>query len=525
MNMSQFQNASFRLFFCCIIILISSLTGCTTNEPPVLTIIHTNDTHSQFDARINNGDTLGGFIERAAIIEAMRETDPNLLYFDGGDMVQGSPYFNIFKGLVEMQGMNLLGLNAATLGNHEFDNGQAFLVEMIKKADFPFLSCNLNCDSTILAPYIKKHIIIQHNNMQIGVTGITTALGDLVSNNHLHGIQFIDPLEAANQQAAILREQGCDLIIVLSHVGYERNDTTGDRRIALLSENIDLIIGGHTHTNLEHGVTLTNAKGQPVTITQTGGRENAMGRIRIEMQPDTLGTPAKWMVKNITCDKLYPKDYNLTGKGKEAQTFLQPFTDSLQSQMDITIGHAPVTMQRFRPQSPLGNFTADALRYMSAKHLEQMADVAIMNIGGIRSDLDSGTVTIGDIYRSFPFENSLTLLQIKGDQLELLLQRLAGKKLEALSGVQITLQTINHKTIAKDIRVGGKKIDPNRYYWIATIDYLAEGNDGLRALANPNRRIDTGILLRNMMITYISELTQKGKPVAASIDNRVIELK
>lgn len=514
-----------KFHFAILWIALLLLSSCSDQTPHLL-IVHTNDTHSQIDAAPANDPYTpgqGGMVQRGAIMEAMRAQDPSLLYFDGGDMVQGSPYFNVYKGIMEMKAMNIMGLKASTFGNHEFDNGIDFLVEMLKVADFPIVSCNLDCSQTPLAPYVKRSIVFTHNGVKIGVTGATLNPEGLVFMKNIAGVVYTDPAVSVHEETQNLKEQGCDLIILLSHNGYADKDNYGDRRIAAHSRYLDLIIGGHTHSNLENGEVAPNLDGRNVMITQTGGRCNPMGAINIEMMKDTIaGSKARWMVKSIECSKLHPESLQLEGYGQSMEEFVSPYRTELEATMQQKLGYAPETMDKGRPQGLLGNFTADALRYMGELKGGKAVDVAIMNNGGLRSTINRGDVTLGDIYSVYPFENTLTLIDLKGEDLDKLVRSLAGRGLEALSGLEVTLGQDGDKTVARKILVGGKKIQPNHIYRIATIDYLAEGNGGMMALTRGTIE-NTGILLRDMMTEYVTILTREGKLIESQLDKRVVK--
>lgn len=509
------------------LLIATLLVSCSSNEAPTITILHTNDTHSQIEPSTGK-HTRGGVVERASIIEKIKQDDPSVIYLDGGDMVQGSPYFNIFKGEVEVLAMNQQGLNAATLGNHEFDNGLESLAEMLSKAKFPMLSCNYDCSGTPIEPYVKRSMIIKRNGVKIGLSGVTCDPNGLIFNRNWEGIKYLDPIQEANKVAKELRDEKCDLVILISHIGYDDNDAWGDRNIAINSKDIDIIIGGHSHTNIENGYQTLNADGKPIWITQTGGKDYPIGRLKIEMQkatgPKNSHRTTKFEIKQVLIDKIHPDSLDLTGYGEMAKKLIRPFQDSLQSKMSSVIGIASETMLRNRPQSLLSNFTADALKEFGEQYYGKPMDMGIMNFGGLRSDLDKGDITIGTMFRIYPFENALTILEIKGEYLEKAIKAVAGKKLEAFSGSEVVLTTKNNKTEATTILIGGKPIDQQRIYYVATIDYLAEGNDGLSALTYAEKTTNTGILLRDVMTQKVKELTAEGKNIESQLDNRVIDL-
>lgn len=503
--------------------IASILTACHSNDNPTLTIIHTNDTHSQFEPSTEETPQ-GGVIERAALIDLARQEDPSLLYVDAGDMVQGSPYFNIYNGELEIMAMNAQGLEACTMGNHEFDNGIDALTKMYQKAKFQILSCNYDCSDTPLNQFVKKYSIIERNGIKIGLTGVTCNPEGLIFARNIEGVKYLDPAESANATAAELRQQGCDIVVLLSHIGYfpdEKGDEANDKQIARSSKDIDIIIGGHTHSWIVGGDSVTNAKGKRVWIAQTGGKHSPIGRIRVEMQKSS-DKNRKYEVKNVVIDNLEKGEKDLSKYGQAIRELFAPCHDSLSATMGTVIGYAPETMLRLRPQSLLTNFTSDALRIFGERLYGKKMDVGIMNFGGLRSDLDKGDVTVGTMFRIYPFENTISILEIKGKYLEQAIRNVAGKGLEGFSGISVTLHNDNDRMVATKVLVEGKAIDPERTYYVSTIDYLAEGNDGLSPLPYASKVTNTDILLRDLMTSWVKELTAQGKNIESKIDDRVI---
>lgn len=498
-------------------------------QAPVINIIHTNDTHSQIEPeKGRQGEMLGGVVERAAMIGLFRNEDPELLYLDAGDMVQGSPYFNVFKGEVEILCMNQQQLAATTFGNHEFDNGIDFLKAMRERADFPLVSCNYHCEKTPLSSLIVPHVIMACHGVKVGITGVTVNPGDLIFGRHWQGITFEDPRTAVSRETELLRNEGCDLVIVLSHLGYQPTPTTDENMIydgdlVSATRGIDIIIGGHTHTNIEEGVYVNDLDGHPVLITQTGGKGSPIGHLKITMKEGSRYEGCRYSIDSIVCHKLHPADYDLTPYGQEMSEFIAPYKESLQNQMNVRVGYAPVSLDRKRPQPVLGNFTADAFRIMGEQYTGRKMDLGLMNIGGLRADLNEGNVTLGTLFSIYPFENTLTIVDLKGDELTKLVQSNAGRKLDAWSGLKVTLEMEGDKVIAKDVTVDGQPIDPERVYTIATIDYLAEGNSGMSALTRCVSSQNTGILLRDVMIEYVKQLEAANQPVMAERDDRIID--
>lgn len=507
-------------------VMLIVLSGCSAAEgpAPVLHIVHTNDTHSQIDPLEVDMKPSGGVRERAAFIEMLSQEDPETMYFDAGDMMQGTPYYNIYKGVVEVELMNMQGLIATTLGNHEFDNGMESLDSILQARKFKVLCCNYDCTGTPLERDVEESMILERKGVKIGVTGVSTDPDNLIFKKYWNGITYYDPSECANRVAGKLRAQGCDLIILISHVGYEHSDNSRkDRWIAQNSKDIDLIIGGHTHTNIENGVSVPNKEGRPVMITQTGAKAEPIGKIEIQMQKNTGNTPNKWMVKEIKCSKLHPEMYDLSNYARKIEEFIAPYRDSIEELMNNEIGYADETLKRARPQGKENNLIADVLyQYGQKLHPEQM-DMSVMNFGGIRAPLSKGPITMGDIFRILPFENYLSICSMTGATMERLIRQTAGKKLECFGGpIEIHLETHNDKTEATKILCHGKPIHPDSIYWVTTVDYVSEGNDGMTAFMDSKKILNTGILVRDMMIEYVKEQTAAGKHINSKLDGRVV---
>lgn len=511
---------NFKLLLLALTLVLSTTLRA---QGPTLTIIHTNDTHSQVEPAVKKGQSSGGVVERASMLELMREIDPQLLYVDAGDMVQGTPYFNMYNGEVEIKAMNQQGVLLSTFGNHEFDNGTQFLADMLKNANFPILSCNYDCTGTPLEKYVKRSLIIKKKGLKIGFTGVTVNPNGLISKHNWEGIKYSDPSTSANEVAAELRKQGCDIVILISHEGYDRTDARGDRRIAAASKDIDIIIGAHSHTNLEHGYKMKNADGKAIWITQTGGKNNPIGRLVI-MTGKSQTQGRKYEVKEVIADKLHPEDYDLAGRGKEMEELIAPYKEKMAAKMNEVIGNAPEAMDRHKPQGLLGNFTSDALRVIGEKLYGHKMDVGLMNFGGLRTDLDKGDVTVSELFQIFPFENTVAILELKGKDLEAMIKGTAGHGLEALSGTNVTLEKEGDRIYASEVKINGEDIDPEKIYYVATIDYLAEGNDGVSPLRRAVKNTNTHKLLRDEMIEYVRDLTKQGKLVESKVDNRVKQL-
>ena len=247
-----------------------------------ITILHTNDMHSRIEP-FSSGSFkgIGGMAQRSSIINEIRKKEKNVLLFDAGDIFQGTPYFNFYGGELEFKLMSQMKYDAATLGNHDFDNGLDGLKKQLKHASFPFVCANYDFSKTILKNSFKPYKIFLKDGVKIGVFGIGVELNGLVPKELYKETKYLDPLVEANKISDKLKNKmGCDLIVCLSHLGLMYNSNkVSDLVIAQKSKNIDLIIGGHTHSFLEKPILETNLDGKKVIINQVGWGGINIGKI------------------------------------------------------------------------------------------------------------------------------------------------------------------------------------------------------------------------------------------------------
>ncbi|MGV3761063.1 bifunctional metallophosphatase/5'-nucleotidase [Parapedobacter sp.] len=255
-----------------------------SEERVSLTILHTNDVHSRIEPFPMDGSRfqgLGGVARRATLVERIRREQRNVLLLDAGDMVQGTPYFNLFGGKVELELMSKMGYDAGTFGNHEFDNGLEGLADMIPYATFPFLTANYDFSDTILHGKTRNYLTFKKQGLRIGVFGLGIELAGLVDPTLCRGVRFLDPISKANEIASRLKnDYRCDLVICLSHLGYRYgDDKVSDRVLAAQTRDIDLIIGGHTHTFMPEPESIRNLDGKITSINQVGFAGINLGRL------------------------------------------------------------------------------------------------------------------------------------------------------------------------------------------------------------------------------------------------------
>lgn len=276
-----------------------SLQSFASKNTKHITVLHTNDVHSHIDpfpSTDSNFPNQGGVARRATLVEAIRKENPNTLLLDAGDIFQGTPYFNFYGGELEFKLMSMLKYDAATIGNHDFDNGIDGLFAQLPHAQFDFLSANYDFKNTVLNTQVKPYKIFVKDGIKIGVFGVGIELVGLVDPQMYKETEYLNPVEIAQDMSRILKEEEyCDLVICLSHLGYHyKTEKISDLVLASKTKNIDLIIGGHTHTFLPKPTFAKNSVGENVLVNQVGCYGINLGRI----------------------DFYFDNDKNLASKGK-----------------------------------------------------------------------------------------------------------------------------------------------------------------------------------------------------------------
>ncbi len=263
-----------------------SFSSFKSLETKHLTILHTNDVHSYIDpfpADHPRNANMGGVSRRAAMIETIRQENPNLLLLDAGDIFQGTPYFNYYGGELELKLMSMMKYDLGTMGNHDFDNGIDGFNSQIHHATFDFVTSNYDFNNTVLQGKTKQYKIFDKNGIKVGIFGLGIELAGLVDSKNYKETKYLNPVEIAQDLSHKLKhEQKCDLVICLSHLGYkykDEQDKISDIKLATLTKDIDLIIGGHTHTFLDKPTILKNSEGKEVIVNQAGCYGINMGRI------------------------------------------------------------------------------------------------------------------------------------------------------------------------------------------------------------------------------------------------------
>lgn len=253
----------------------------------LITVLHTNDTHSQIDPILPNDKNYpdkGGVARRATLVRRVREENPNTLLIDAGDVLQGTPYFNFYKGEVEYKAMSLIGYDAGTLGNHEFDNGVESLAKALRFANFDIVSTNYDVRGSALDNKVKTHVVKELGGVRVGLFGLGISPGGLITPDNFQPLKYLDPVRMARGAVKLLREQEkCTLVLGMSHLGYYPNpksaDDLGDTQVAAQVDGIDFIASGHTHTFMERPVVQKTPSGKGAIIFQVGRSGIYVGRV------------------------------------------------------------------------------------------------------------------------------------------------------------------------------------------------------------------------------------------------------
>lgn len=488
--------------------------GSKNPNPGEFVILFTNDFHSQIEpiskTASSNADR-GGAKRLKALVDSVRAAEPVVLLADAGDLVQGTYYFTLLNGTVEMMMLDELGYDIRTIGNHEFDKKMIGLGEMFAMSKCPVIATNYDFSNTALAPYVQPSRILDAGDLKIGFIGMNVMLDGLVNPKSCEGVIWQDALDVADDEAARLREQGADMVIALSHLGYSKNSSSvyQDRGVAMNTRNIDMIIGGHSHTFINHADYVTNLDGEDVPIVQTGSKGICLGyaKIRLDRNSRPSFTYRLIPVKSHLDEKV---DASFSAK-------IDSYTSDIAKRMEEVIGYCPTAMSKGNPESPLGNLTADGLLWAAKKFHDVDADVSIYNSGGIRSSIARGDFTVGDVFTLYPFDNVLSVVTMKGKDLKKFFDTVA-----VYGGMPVNKEVrliISDNTV-RSLTIKGKEVDDDQTYTIATIDYLTDTEDYFNAHIS---RKDYDILVWEYYTEYFRYLSEQNNgEITASKDGRII---
>lgn len=463
-----------------------------------LVLLHTNDTHSQIDP--DDIDNSGGIARRKILVDSVRAANPNTLLIDAGDAVQGTLYFNLFKGEVEQKAMNALGYDLRILGNHEFDNGTENLAKVLKLSDAEFLATNYDLSQSALKDIFHKYTTRRVGNRKIGFIALNLNPKGMIAEGNYDGVKYLDAIESANAAAWWLKNvDSCDMVVAISHLGYAPSTPPGDKALAAASSNIDVIIGGHSHDlitpDAKGNLTcrVNNRDGRPVLVTQSGKSGKYIGQIDIDL--DDLSTQYKVLPINKRLD---------TPETKPVADIIAPYRAGVDSLMQVPVAKSAIAMTR--SSIPQINWASDMVFDLS-RQMADGIDFAIVNKGGLRRDTPKGTITEGQIKTLMPFNNKIVIIDIKGSDLMGAFRQMAKTGGNGISkNVAVRYKKSANSTempTSVEVTVDGKPLDMDKTYRVATIDYLAGGGDYMETLRNHTPVTQSSDVLYNDVLKYL----------------------
>ena len=256
-----------------------------------IVILHTNDTHSTIEpvskfSKVKEAAGKAGCVRRATMVKQLREQNPDILLFDSGDFSQGSTFYTMYKGDVEVGLMNIMGYDAATIGNHEFDFGLDNLARLARQAKFPIICSNCDFTGTPCQDVIKKYCVVVRDGVRIGVFGLTPKIEGLVMKENIAGVKYIDPIQATKEMVIVLRDkERCDIVVCLSHLGWKLAPEYIDDQVLISSTTgIDIVLGGHSHTYMKEMEWVDNAEGKSIPVDQNGKHGAFVGKITLKLE-------------------------------------------------------------------------------------------------------------------------------------------------------------------------------------------------------------------------------------------------
>lgn len=482
-----------------------------------IAVLHVNDTHGH-PLPFNNGNAneTGGLAAMAMLVGETRAEYDNVLVLDAGDFNTGLSESNFFKAEPDIVGRNMIGFDAVALGNHEFDNELSVLKAQMALAEFPMLSANVKTkDGAYVAdaPYIVKTF----QGVKVGIFGLITKETSVVGNPAIvKDLVFLDEIATAKEMVKELREkEKVQVVIALVHLGFDDLYPASSKALAKAVSGIDLIIDGHSHTKLNEKFVVN---GTPIVQANQWGLIVGKGVFTVK---DGKVTGFDWAPVTINDnDKGAPKGPQFA-QHPLIQPVLSNYKDKVEGLLKEKIGSANDTFPNAnsrKAETAIGDLVTDAMKFLTAA---QGVDFAINNGGGIRADLPAGDVTLKSIFTVLPFDNSVTVLKLKGTDIQALFDFIVttpgkGAFPQVSDGVSYTINLVTNK--CENVLIGGKPIDPAKIYTIATNSYMATGGDGYVMFKNALSVYETSQFQRDALIAYIRQL---GKPLVPEIKGRI----
>ena len=457
-----------------------------------LVILHTNDTHARLEpfSPGQDAEPIGGMVRVATLVDELRGNGvENVLLLDAGDAWHGTNVANMFQGRSVVEVMNLMVYDAMTLGNHDFNYGQSALKERQEEAVFPVLAANV-LDEVTGEPIAFSALIKPVGNLTVGLIGLVTPDTPFVTHpKNVEGLVIADPIARAKSLAGYMRPK-VDVLIALTHLGFD-----ADQVLAEAVPEIDVIVGGHSHTRIEEPVVVGNT-----LIVQAGEHAKELGLLQLTLEDGRITEVAR---------ELVPVGADVADSFQAAE-IVQKWSTELEAKLDQEVGATAVLLDGERGnvrtrETNLGNLVADVLRQAVG------ADIGMNNGGGIRASVEAGKITLGDIYTVLPFDNTLVKIEVSGRDLLGALEHSVRLYPEQnggflqVSGLEIMFDPSREPgSRVMDVLVNGEALDLDKQYTVATNDFLAAGGDGYTTFTSAKVLVDTGEMLRDAMANHMA---------------------
>lgn len=515
----------------------STAAEAATGENFDLTIMHTNDTHAHLD----------NVARRITAIKELRAERENSILLDAGDVFSGTLYYTKYKGLADVQFMNMIGYDAMIPGNHEFDDGPAAFANFIKEADFPILSSNIDFSGDKdISPLVQDEIgqpgeggkvypasIIEVDGEKVGVFGLTTEETAILSSPG-DTVVFEDYLEKAQETVAMLEKQGINKIVALTHLGYNYDIKLGET-----VEGIDVIVGGHSHTKIAEAVEVDkkDASADPTIVVQANEYSNFLGDLQVSFDEEGVLVDDSWDENLIDLNEQDASENYVIQADPEAQALLDELKGPLEEMKQTIVGSSGTFLNGARndvrtKETNLGNLVADAM-LEKAQQNNGTATIAIQNAGGIRASIDEGPVTLEEVLTVMPFGNTLVTLDLTGEEIVKSLENgvsdienIAGRYPQ-VAGLKFSYDaTLPAGERVLDVKVktdkGFETINLEETYTVATNAYIAGGGDGYETFAKAN---DEGRMEPLYFVDYqvLNEYLDKHPNVEPKVEARIVE--
>ncbi len=456
-----------------------------------LVIFYTNDLHGSLNLPV-----------LSSYLNQQRKKIKNCsLLLDSGDFFQGTPEGDLSRGMYVLEVFNYLRYDAVTVGNHEFDQGEEVLLNLVKNANFPFLGSNVWYKNGVKVKYLHPFIIKKVCGVKVGIFGITSErTSDIVFKKAVEKFSFGNEIFSAKACVDELKKLAVDIIVGLTHIGFEN-----DKILAEKVPEIDVIIGGHSHTAVKKPFVSRKYK---TIICQTNGKGRTVGYLKL------------WIKNNKVVrykNKLIPLDDKIWGVDEVVQKILKRYTEIVAKELDKPVGVTEVDLKiKKDEESNLGNLITDIMRKLTN------CEIAFQNSGGIRAEISKGKITRRDIYNVLPFDNTIVTMKLSGKKIKEILEfSVCGKTtLMQVSGIKVKYDmTKPYGEKIVYILVNGQQLKEEKFYTVATNNFVAVGGDGYVMFKEGKDIKDTNKLLRAAVEEYI----KTNSPIKIFIEGRILK--